>query len=328
MILTMLRREFILKIVSTAKMSERHQINLQEGYQMHNFFFYDNMEATPLDVLEQVEILVTYGEDLTSDLIKKMPKLKWIQVLSAGLELMPFKELIERRIQVTNAKGIHRVPMAEYTMSMILQLTRKHYSFYDNQKEGVWDRSLRVDEVYGKTLGILGLGAIGSEIAKRAQAFGMRVLGMRRSEGDAPAYVDELISFKQKEKLFRESDYLVVLLPLTQHTANFVGNEELQMMKTSAYLINIARGQVVDEESLLQALREEKIAGAVLDVFTEEPLPADHPFWKTERLILTPHVSGRSPYYMQRAIEIFRENLSKYPQSGDMINVIQLDKGY
>jgi phosphoglycerate dehydrogenase-like enzyme len=317
-----------LKIVSTAKMSDRHQTNLRENYQMHEFSFYDNMEATPLEALEKVEILVTYGEDLTPDIIKKMPGLTWIQVLSAGLELMPFEELIERRIQVTNAKGIHRIPMAEYTMSMILQLSRKHYSFYDLQKEGIWDRSLRVDEVYGKTLGILGLGAIGSEIAKRAQAFGMRVLGMRRSEGEAPEYVDELISFKEKEKFFRESDFLVVLLPLTQHTANFVGHEELQMMKSSAYLINIARGQVVNEEELLHALKEEKIAGAVLDVFTEEPLPSDHPFWQTERLILTPHVSGRSPHYMQRAIEIFRENLSKYPEDGDMINMIQLDKGY
>jgi phosphoglycerate dehydrogenase-like enzyme len=317
-----------LKIVSTAKMSERHQVNLRESYQMHEFSFYDNMEATSLEALKQVEILVTYGEDLTPDVIKKMPKLKWIQVLSAGLELMPFEDLIERRILVTNAKGIHRIPMAEYTMSMILQLTRKHYSFYEKQKEGIWDRSLRVDEVYGKTLGILGLGAIGSEIAKRAQAFGMRVLGLRRSEGETPAYVDELISFQEKEKLFRESDYVVVLLPLTKQTANFVGNEELQMMKSSAYLINIARGQVVNEEALLQALREEKITGAVLDVFSEEPLPADHPFWQTERLILTPHVSGRSPYYMQRAIDIFRENLNKYPQDEDMINVIQLQQGY
>lgn len=320
-----------MNIVSIAKMSDKHQNKLKESFPQYQFSFFGGMKETPIDSLEKAEVLVTYGEDLTPDVVEKMPSLQWIQVLSAGLELMPFDTLIERQIVVTNARGIHRIPMAEYTMGMILQLARKGYEFYDLQKKNHWDRSLRVDEVYSKTLGILGVGAIGTEIAKRAKAFGMNILGLRRSEGSLDAtmdFVDELIPLKNKEKLFRESDYIVVLLPVTVETTHFVGAEELSMMKTSAYLINIARGQVIDEDALLAALEDKKIAGAVLDVFKEEPLPSTHPFWKAENLIITPHSSGRSPYYMQRALEIFHENLNKYPKVEEMTNVIKLEQGY
>jgi phosphoglycerate dehydrogenase-like enzyme len=320
-----------MNIVSIAKMSDKHQNKLMESFPQHQFSFFGGIEETPMTSLEKAEILVTYGEDLTPDVVEKMPSLQWVQVLSAGLELMPFDILIARQIVVTNAKGIHRIPMAEYTIGAILQLARKGYDFYDLQKENHWDRSIRVDEVYGKTLGILGVGAIGTEIAKRAKAFGMKVLGLRRSEVSQDStmeYVDELISLENKEKLFRESDYIVVLLPVTAETTHFVGAEELSMMKSSAYLINIARGQIVDEEALLIALQDKKIAGAVLDVFKEEPLPSTHPFWKTENLIITPHSSGRSPYYMQRALEIFHENLNKYPRVEDMKNVIKMEQGY
>lgn len=320
-----------MNIVSTAKMSDKHQSKLMDSFPQHQFSFFNSMADTPAESLEKAQVLVTYGEDLTSEIVKKMSSLQWIQVLSAGLELMPFDALIERQVVVANARGIHQIPMAEYTMGMILQLARQGFEFYDLQKKSQWDRSLRVDEAYGKTLGILGIGAIGTEIAKRAKAFGMNVLGLRRSEvsqNSTMEYVDEIVSLENKEKLFRESDYIVVLLPITAETTHFVGAEELSMMKSSAYLINIARGQVIDEEALLIALQDKKIAGAVLDVFKEEPLPSTHPFWQLKNLIITPHTSGRSPYYMQRALEIFRENLNRYPEVKDMINVIKMEQGY
>lgn len=320
-----------MNIVSTAKMSDKHQSKLMDSFPQHQFSFFNGMADTPVESLEKAQVLVTYGEDLTSEIVKKMSSLQWIQVLSAGLELMPFDSLIERQVVMANARGIHQIPMAEYTMGMILQLARQGFEFYDLQKKSQWDRSLRVDEAYGKTLGILGIGAIGTEIAKRAKAFGMNVLGLRRSEvsqNSTMEYVDEIVSLENKEKLFRESDYIVVLLPITAETTHFVGAEELSMMKSSAYLINIARGQVIDEEALLIALQDKKIAGAVLDVFKEEPLPSTHPFWQLKNLIITPHTSGRSPYYMQRALEIFHENLNKYPEVEDMKNVIKMEQGY
>lgn len=320
-----------MNIVSTAKMSDKHQSKLMDSFPQHQFSFFNGMADTPAESLEKAQVLVTYGEDLTSEIVKKMSSLQWIQVLSAGLELMPFDALIERQVVVANARGIHQIPMAEYTMGMILQLARQGFEFYNLQKKSQWDRSLRVDEAYGKTLGILGIGAIGTEIAKRAKAFGMNVLGLRRSEvsqNSTMEYVDEIVSLENKEKLFRESDYIVVLLPITAETTHFVGAEELSMMKSSAYLINIARGQVIDEEALLIALQDKKVAGAVLDVFKEEPLPSTHPFWQLKNLIITPHTSGRSPYYMQRALEIFHENLNKYPEVEDMKNVIKMEQGY
>lgn len=320
---------FFMNIVSTAKLSEKHQARLQEKYPQYHFSFFDQMEKVSAQSLQEVQILATYGEDLDATLVQKMPNLQWIHVLSAGLEKMPLQELHDRNILVTNARGIHGIQMAEYTLGMILNLVRKSYTFYDNHKQGIWDRTtIRLDEAYGKTVGILGLGSIGTEIAKRAKAFGMRVLALRRQTGETPEYVDKLVSYENKSELFSESDFLVVLLPVTPETVHFVGEIELQLMKKSAYLINIARGQIIDEQALIESLEQNIIAGAVLDVFDQEPLPAEHPFWNLANVILTPHISGRSPHYMSRALEIFEHNLTVYPEVTKLRNVIELERGY
>jgi phosphoglycerate dehydrogenase-like enzyme len=330
----------------TAKISLRHQQNLKERFPLQTFHFFDKIEQMDIEDFKSTEVLVTYGEDLTPFYIDRLEKLQWIQVLSAGLDRMPFEALNKRNILVTNARGIHQIPMAEYTIGMILQLVRKGYELYDLQKEGIWDRSIRVGEAYGKTIGIVGLGAIGTEIAKRAKAFGMRVVGLKRDLGDytskdrssaedlqhvrtvLPEHVDEVVSYQEKEKLFTQSDFVVILLPLTPATNQLIGLNELQMMKSSAYLINIARGEVVKEEDLIHALREKMIAGAVLDVFEQEPLPPNHPFWGLDNVIITPHISARSPLYMQRALDIFCENIKAYPERETMTNMIDLIRGY
>lgn len=318
----------IMYVVSSAKMSKRHQQRLREAHPEHEFHFFDNISYITEDFMANVEILATYGEDLTPAIIDKMPRLKWIHVLSAGLELMPFEPIAERDILVTNARGIHRIQMSEYTLGMILNLVRRSYDFYEQQKRSEWNRDIRVGEAFGKTVGIVGFGAIGDAIAERAKAFGMRVLAMKRTTTNKPNYVDELYTPDQKIEMLRHSDFVVVILPHTPETTHFIGEDELNEMKSSAYLINIARGKIVDSEELLRSVREQKIAGAVLDVFDEEPLPSDHPFWKEENIILTPHVSGRSPNYMQRAVDIFMDNLKEYPNNDQMINVIDPKRGY
>lgn len=317
-----------MNIVSSAKMSEKHQQRLRREFPEHQFSFYASMEEVPLPTREETEVLITYGEDVDQSLLQTMRQLKWIQVMSAGLDLMPFSAIAEKGILVTNASGIHRIPMAEYTLGMMLQLARNHYLFYDQQKRGVWDRKQRVDEIYGKTLGIAGYGEIGDEIAKRAHAFGMRILALKKHPSTPPAYVDEILTLEEKDRLFKESDYLVVVLPHTEETTNFIGMRELQLMKPSATLINIGRGKVIEEQALLQALQSKQIARAVLDVFVQEPLPEDHPFWTLDNLILTPHVSGHSPLYMTRAVDIFEQNLKHYPNEEQMINVIDVKRGY
>lgn len=278
--------------------------------------------------LADAEILLTYGEDLTAERIAACTNLRWIHVISAGLELMPFPALAERNILVTNARGIHKGPMAEYTLGLILMFSRRFVELYQNQQKRLWDRTIRIDELAGQTLGIIGAGAIGTEIAKRAKAFGMRTLGVATSQR-AVEGMDEMFDRSGLDDVLQQSDYVVVIVPLTEETHNLIGAREIGLMKESAVLINIARGQVVDEAALLQALQERTIRGAGLDVFVEEPLPESHPFWGLDNVVLTPHLSSRSPKYMERAQEIFQHNLRAYGAgAGEMINVIDVQKGY
>lgn len=315
-------------ILSSAKISDKHQQRLQSTFSQHSFSFYEKHDEISDDDLNQVEIFITYGEDITIQLLDRMPNLKWIQVISAGIELIPLQELASKQILMTNARGIHRIPMAEYTIGMMLSLARSNYTFYANQQQSLWDRSPRIQEIHKQTLGILGLGAIGTEIAKRAKAFGMRVVGLKRDTSTGVEFVDQLYAPEEMKDLLAESDFVVAVLPHTKETEELFDEQAFKAMKQTAYFINIGRGSLVKDEALIHALENEQIAGAVLDVYREEPLPAEHPFWKTKNLILTPHVSGRSPFYMTRALEIFEHNLKQYPNEQAMINVIPLTRGY
>lgn len=315
-------------IVSDAKLREHHQKRLTDTFPEHTFLFVDHFDQLTEGQKEKTEVLLTYGRSLSAQLFDQLPKLSWIQVLTAGLDQLPLQEMDQRGILLTNVRGLHAIQMAEYTIAMIINIVRRSFQFYELQKERRWDPTIRLDEAYGKTVGILGLGAIGLEIAKRAKAFGLKVIGLRKNPGPCPPEVDRLLTSGQEDILFQESDFVVILLPVTAETQNFVGQRLINQMKPDAYLINIARGAVLDEEALLEAVRQNKIGGAVLDVFKEEPLPSNHPFWTEEKIIITPHVAGRSPKYMQRAMDIFVENLTGYPDQSRMKNVIDLKRGY
>ncbi|WP_206425331.1 D-2-hydroxyacid dehydrogenase [Staphylospora marina] len=313
--------------VSTAKMSDRHRKALREEFPGLRFSFFENI-AQAENVLPDADILVTYGEDLTDGIIERCGKLKWIQVISAGLELMPFDAIRNRGILVTNARGIHAVPMSEYVMAVLLQIVRKTDEFMKNRRNAAWDRSIRVGELFGSTLGIVGTGAIGRAVAEKAKVFGMRTIGVN-SSGTPQPHIDEILPASRLDELLSRSDFVVLTVPLTPRTEKLIGARELKWMKPTAWLINVARGAVTDEAALVDALRERTIAGAVLDVFTQEPLPQDHPFWKMDNVILTPHISGRSPMYMTRALEIFRHNLKVWLRGeGEWVNRIDPEKGY
>jgi phosphoglycerate dehydrogenase-like enzyme len=314
-------------LLTTCPVSARHVEAIREIAPDLDIRVFKSIDEASQD-LADAEIMITYGEDITPDWIAKCPKLKWIQVISAGLELMPFPEIDARGILVTNARGIHKGPMAEYTLGMILMFSRRFVELYQNQQKRLWDRTIRIDELSGQTLGIVGAGAIGSEIAKRAQAFGMHTLGVAATRREVDG-VDEMFDSSGLDEVLQRSDYVVVIVPLTDGTRGLIGAREIGLMKESAVLINIARGLVVDENALLTALQEKKIRGAGLDVFVEEPLPEDHPFWGLDNVVVTPHLSSRSPKYMERAQEIFRNNLRVYKGgAGEMINVIDTKKGY
>lgn len=283
-------------ILFSAKISQKHKDVLQEKYPDQAFVFSDSMDAAKAH-LHEAEILVTYGEDLHADLLENTDKLKWIMVISAGMEKMPFKEIGEKGIYVTNARGIHKTPMAEYAISMLLQVLRNAKTLYDNQKEHIWDRRVRMQELKGKTMLILGTGAIGQEVARLAQAFGVTTVGVSRS-GKPVAHFDENHQTKDLESLLPHAELVVSVLPSTRETRGLFKYEYFQQLPSHSIILNMGRGDLVKSEDLLKAVRNQEIAHAILDVFEEEPLPAEHPFWEEENITITPHLSGMSKHYV------------------------------
>ncbi|MBH0175061.1 D-2-hydroxyacid dehydrogenase [Fictibacillus sp. 23RED33] len=315
-------------ILSSARLRDDIKDGLKNTFPNEEFHFYKNMKEAKA-YLNQAEILLSYGEDLTDELVAESKELQWIMVISAGLDKMPFKALEKQDILITNARGIHKTPMAEYTISMMLQVSRKASLLLENQKQHTWDRKVPMTEISGKTLGILGTGAIGCEIARLVKAFNMKTIGFNRS-GHSAENCDVIVDKEGISTLYEESDFIVNVLPSTPHTFHFVGKSAFSLMKQNTVFINIGRGKTVDEEELIQALQTERIGHAVLDVFEKEPLVEESPLWDMKNVTVTPHLSGISPQYQERAIEIFCDNLTLYrnDKRKEMINIIPYDRGY
>ncbi|GLB59836.1 D-2-hydroxyacid dehydrogenase [Cytobacillus sp. NCCP-133] len=291
------------------------------------FLFYKGMEAAGQSFYE-AEIFITYGEDLTEEHIYKTLNLKWIMVMSAGMDEMPLKACKEKGILVTNARGIHKIPMAEFTLGAMLGHVKKIALLADNEGNEVWDRKLPVEELNGKTLLILGVGAIGGEIARLAKCFGMKVAGVNRSGKDS-ANTDSIYKVSQLTDILPNADFIVSVLPSTAETKYLLQKEHFAAMKGSAVFINIGRGNLVEEDVLIYALETNEIAHAYLDVFQKEPLPMGHPFWKMENVTVTPHLSSKTKNYLPRSFEIFKHNLHTYIKNNkDYINAIDLERGY
>ncbi|MFD2046432.1 D-2-hydroxyacid dehydrogenase [Ornithinibacillus salinisoli] len=315
-------------IVFSAKMSTKHQEALREKYPNQTFNFCNGMIEAK-DELSDADILVTYGEDLDEALIERARKLKWIMVLSAGMDRMPFEAIAKRGIIVTNVKGIHKVPMAEYAISMLLQVYRQADKIYEKQKAREWGRSVRMLEITGKTMVVLGTGAIGQEVARLAKAFQMKTYGVSRS-GRTVAYFDETYQTLELKKILPEADFIVSVLPSTEETKYLLTDDHFKQMKNEAVFLNMGRGDLVKGSTIEKAIQDNEIAHAVLDVFEEEPLPKDHPLWNLENVTITPHLSGISPNYVPRALDIFAKNLDKYVvgQTDDLINYVDVTRGY
>ncbi|NOV00806.1 D-2-hydroxyacid dehydrogenase [Paenibacillus planticolens] len=275
------------------------------------------------------DVIMTAGR-IHPDLVttESAPKLKWMQTLSAGVDKLPLQELTERQIKLTNARGVHTIQMSEFTLSLMLQWVRKSNTLYECQLQKEWYQSISVGELAGKTLGIVGAGAIGEAVARKAKAFDMSVIGFNRTGTPQPGFDATLSGDEGLCKLLAQSDFVVLLLPSTPKTRGLVTKEHLSLMKSSAFLINLARGDVIDEAALTQMLQEGKLAGAALDVFEQEPLPATSPLWSMSNVIVTPHIAGSSAHYTERVSSIFYHNLRAMLDGGDMINVVSLTEGY
>lgn len=279
--------------------------------------------------LKKAEVIAGWKKELKEMVLEGDNELRWFQSWSAGVDSLPLAEMESQGIQITSANGVHANPISETIFALMLGLTRKIHTYVKNQQAKVWDHSGLKLEIHNKTIGLIGTGAIGKETAKIAKAFGMKVIGVRHS-GRPEEYIDEMYTSGQLNNVLPQCDYVVITLPLTQETRQLFGAEQFSLMKESAFLINIGRGEIVKESDLIGALQNGEIAGAGLDVFEKEPLSEDSPLWELDNVIVTPHTAGSTEHYNKRVIEdIFIPNLKEYITSGiPDINRVDYKKGY
>lgn len=265
------------------------------------------------------------------------PHLRWLQCSGAGVDgLQPTGVLdSDSGVIVTTATGIHATTISEYVFGSMLMFNRNWPEMVRLQVRHIWPRSanwynLSGRELTDQTLAIIGLGHIGRRVAHLGRAFGMRVLATRRlvSEGEQDPDVDQLYPIERLHDVLRESDYIVLAVPLTPETDKLIGEAELRVMRNNAYLVNVARGRVIDEAALIRALQEGWIGGAGLDVATEEPLPSDSPLYTMPNVILTPHISGVSVRYDERLTKLFADNLRRYRAGETLRNRYEPQRGY
>ncbi len=286
----------------------------------------DPASKEKLDVL-LAEAEVLCGRALPQNFIARAPKMKWFQAMSAGVNHLLNTEIVESPVILTSASGIHVTSVSEFVLGLMLMFVKQAPLCFQSKQEKQW-RKFSPSVLRSKTVGIVGLGNIGREVARLAKALGMRVLAIDPERGGRARYVEIMLTPDQLRQLLAESDFVVLALPLTPETNKLIGEEELQTMKSTAYLINTARGGIVDEEALIRALDEHWIAGAGLDVFATEPLPTDSRLWELPNVILSPHVAGDMEDYTIRVTELFCKNLRRYLNGEKLLNVVDKKKGY
>ncbi|MDQ3814345.1 MAG: D-2-hydroxyacid dehydrogenase [Armatimonadota bacterium] len=275
------------------------------------------------------ELEIVFG-GLRREQMPQATRLRWLQTFGAGVNSLLTPEMRDSDLIITNASGIHAEPITEHMFGMLLMVTRRLAEAWDQQKTRQWrgyDFGANVEMLAGKTLGVLGVGAIGGHSARVGQAFGMRVIGLRRGGEPHPA-VERMFSPDERLDFFRESDVVMNSLPLTDKTRHFMSWDEFAALEPGAIVINTGRGPTIDTEALLAALRENRLKAALLDVTDPEPLPEDHPLWTLPNVYITPHYSGSHPTYNERASEIFLENLRRYLAGEPLINVVDKREGY
>jgi phosphoglycerate dehydrogenase-like enzyme len=277
--------------------------------------------------LEEIEVL--YG-GLSREELARARRLRWWQTSGAGVNGLLTPDLIRASLRVTNASGIHAEPITEHFFGMLLALIRRLPLAWEQQREQRWDRALSgpgLGMIAGKTLGLLGVGAIGSQAAKVGAAFGMRPIGLRRNPAPVP-YVEQIYGPEELEPFLGETDVLFNSLPLTPKTRRILDARSLAWLKPGAILANVGRGATIDTEALVAALAAGRLGGALLDVTDPEPLPAGHPLFDRENVLITPHYAGSHPGYEERAARVFLENLRRYLDGEPLINEVDKEAGY
>jgi phosphoglycerate dehydrogenase-like enzyme len=264
-------------------------------------------------IIRQAEILLGWSAQYEDSVLGPDSHLRWVQTRSAGVDTLPLKQLEEKSVVLTNASGVHAIPITEMVFGFLLSHTRYMHASTKLQQQRTWKKPdyNSLQELHGKTILIAGVGEIGTETARIAKAFGMKVTGVRRSGRDVP-HVDQMYTMNGLPKAVADADIVVNILPLTDETLHIFDEKMFAAFKRGMFFVNVGRGQTVKTSALIQALENGQIAFAGLDVFEEEPLPADHPLWTMNNVLMTPHVAGDTMRYDERVFDIFLENLKAY----------------
>ncbi len=301
-------------------------------------------DEIPAEIWSKVEILYT---DQVMPLPEQAPNLRWVQFHFTGIDPVVDVPLMHKPdLLMTTLSGAAAPQVAEYAVSLLLGLGHRMIELSQAQDKADWPRErwerFRPMELRNSTVGIIGYGSLGREMARLLRPFGTRILAVKRDVfhpedhgytipglGDPGGDLfDRLYPPQALRSMMKECDFVVVMLPLTAETRGLIGAAELAVMKPSAYFVQLARGAVVDQTALLLALQERRIAGAALDVFQEEPLPNNHPLWRLNNVILSPHIAGMSAAYDERALALWTENLKRYLTGASLLNLLDVQKGY
>lgn len=265
-----------------------------------------------------------HGQDLS--FMTRSPRPKWVHSWSAGVDGMPAAEVADSGMVLTCAKSNGAIALGEHVLMLMMMLQRDTLQWAENQRRKQWSKHV-IGELYGKTCGIIGLGYIGKETAMRAKAFGMRTIGIKRSR-EPVANVDEVLDRNELNTLLAQSDFVIVTAPHTPQTDNMIDAAAIALMKKSAFIVVVSRGNIVDEEALFAALAEGRIAGAGLDDFAIEPLPESSPLWSAPNTIITPHNGPSSEETGDRGFDIFIDNVARWRAGEPLRNVVDLSAGY
>ena len=266
---------------------------------------------------------------LLASVLPSTSRVRWIHCLWTGVEGILVPELLSHPAQLTNARGAFKAPLADWVIAVMLFFAFDFRRVIWQQEQGRWEPFIG-DTLQGRTIGILGYGSIGSAAASRARPFGMKIAALRRRpelfQGDT--MVDQSFGPTQLREMMSTSDYVLVTTPLTAETRGLIGEAEIAALKSTAVVMNIGRGPVIDEAALVRALESGRIRGAALDVFDAEPLPPGHPFWRMPNVLLSPHTADRVQGFLEPAIECFFDNLRRFTNGMPLLNVVDKHAGY
>jgi len=304
---------------------------LQQDFPGHQFIQLQNYDRVPEEIAD-TDVFI--GWSLRPQQFVAAEKLRWIHSPAAAVHQLMFPELIQSNVVLTNSTGIHGPVVAEHAIAVLLALAKRLPQAMQYQaaktwsQDQLWHERPRPREVADAMVAVIGMGSIGREFAVRAKALGMKILAVRENPGKGTEGADEVFGPEQLDQALARADYVLLCTPVTPATTGIINAERLAQMKPEAYLINVGRGPLVDEAALLEALKDRKIAGAALDVFNQEPLPSNSPFWSLDNVLITPHTAAVTERLWERHYRLIAENLRRFLAGEPLLNQVDKNRGY